>query len=50
MIENFIGHLYRAINEERQLRPLSVIREERMTVVRSGYNAQRHLNIIDTIQ
>jgi hypothetical protein len=50
MIEYFIGYLYRAINEERQLRPLSVLREERMAVVRSGYNAQSHFNIIDTIQ
>jgi gamma-glutamyl:cysteine ligase YbdK (ATP-grasp superfamily) len=50
MIEYFIGYLYRAINEERQLRPLSVLREERIAVVRSGYNAQSHFNIIDTIR
>ena len=50
MIEFFIGYLYRAINEERQLRPLSVLREERMAVIRSGYNAQSHFNIIDTIK
>ena len=50
MIEYFIGYLYRAINEERQLRSLSVLREERMAVVRSGYNAQSHFNIIDTIR
>jgi gamma-glutamyl:cysteine ligase YbdK (ATP-grasp superfamily) len=50
MIEYFIGYLYRAINEERQLRPLSVLREERIAVVRSGYNAQSHFNIIDTIK
>jgi hypothetical protein len=50
IIEFFIGYLYRAINEERQLRPLSVLREERMAVVRSGYNAQTHFNIVDTIR
>jgi gamma-glutamyl:cysteine ligase YbdK (ATP-grasp superfamily) len=50
MIEYFIGYLYRAINEERQLRPLSVLREERIAVVRSGYNAQSHFNITDTIR
>ena len=50
MIEYFIGYLYRAINEERQLRPLSVLREERVAVTRSGYNAQSHFNIIDTIR
>ena len=50
MIEYFIGYLYKAINEERQLRPLSVLREERMAVVRSGYNAQSHFNIVDTIR
>lgn len=50
MIEYFIGYLYRAINEERQLRPLSVLREERMAVIRSGYNAQSHFNIVDTIR
>jgi gamma-glutamyl:cysteine ligase YbdK (ATP-grasp superfamily) len=50
IIEYFIGYLYRAINEERQLRPLSVLREERIAVVRSGYNAQSHFNIIDTIK
>jgi gamma-glutamyl:cysteine ligase YbdK (ATP-grasp superfamily) len=50
MIEYFIGYLYKAINEERQLRPLSVLREERMAVVRSGYSAQSHFNIVDTIR
>jgi gamma-glutamylcysteine synthetase len=50
LIEFFIGYLYRAISEERQLRPLSVLREERMAVVRSGYNAQTHFNRVDTIR
>src|SRR5918996_3128598 len=50
MIEYFIGYLYRAINDKRQLRPLSVLREERMAVIRSGYNAQSHFNIVDTIR
>jgi gamma-glutamyl:cysteine ligase YbdK (ATP-grasp superfamily) len=50
MIEFFIGYLHRAINEERQLRPLSALREERIAVVRSGYNAKTHFNIVDTIK
>lgn len=49
MIEFFIGYLYRAIHEERQLRPLSALREERLAVVLSGYNAKTHFNIVDTI-
>ena len=50
LIEFFIGYLYRAINEERQLRPLAVVREERLAVVRSGYNAQTYFNILETIR
>jgi len=49
MIEFFIGYLYRSIHQERQLRPLSALREERLAVVLSGYNANTHFNIIDTI-
>jgi gamma-glutamylcysteine synthetase len=50
LIEFFIGYLYRAINEERQLRPLAVLREERLAAVRSGYNAQTYFNILETIR
>ncbi len=50
LIEFFISYLYRAINEERQLRPLAVLREERLAAVRSGYNAQTHFNILETIR
>jgi gamma-glutamylcysteine synthetase len=50
LIEFFIGYLYRAIHEERQLRPLSSLREERLSVVRSGFNAKTHFNIIETIR
>jgi hypothetical protein len=50
MIEFFIGYLNRAIYEERQLRPLSSLREERLAAVRSGYNAKTHFNIIETIK
>jgi gamma-glutamyl:cysteine ligase YbdK (ATP-grasp superfamily) len=50
MIEFFIGYLHRAITEERQLRPLAVLREERMAVVRSGYEATSHFNIMDTVR
>lgn len=50
MAEFFIGYLSRAIIEERELRPLSSLREERMAAVRSGYNAVTHFNIIDTIK
>jgi gamma-glutamyl:cysteine ligase YbdK (ATP-grasp superfamily) len=50
MIEFFIGYLHRAINEERLLRPLTALREERIAVVRSGYNAKTHFNIVDTIK
>ena len=49
MIEFFIGYLYRSIQEERQLRPLSALREERLAAVLSGYNAKTHFNIMDTI-
>jgi gamma-glutamylcysteine synthetase len=50
LTEFFIGYLYRAISEERQLRPLAVLREERMAVIRSGYDAMSHFNIMDTIR
>lgn len=50
MAEFFIGYLSRAIIEERELRPLSSLREERLAAVRSGYNAMTHFNIIDTIK
>ena len=49
LTEFFIGYLYRAISEERQLRPLAVLREERMAVIRSGFDAMSHFNITDTI-
>ncbi len=50
LIEFFIGYLYRAIHDERQLRPLSSLREERLSVVRSGFDAKTHFNIADTIK
>lgn len=50
LVEFFIGYLYRAIHEERQLRPLSSLREERLSVVRSGFDTKTHFNIIDTIR
>lgn len=50
MAEFFIGYLSRAINEERELRPLSSLREERMAAIRSGYNAKTHFNVLDTIR
>ena len=50
LIEFFIGYLYRAISEETQLRPLAVLREERMAVIRSGYDAMSHFNIMDTVR
>lgn len=50
LVEFFIGYLYIAIHEERQLRPLSSLREERLSVVRSGFDAKTHFNIIDTIR
>ena len=50
MIEFFTGYLHRAIHEERELRPLPAIREERQAVVRSGFNAKTHFNIIETVR
>ncbi|HEX2106868.1 MAG TPA: hypothetical protein VHF28_03970, partial [Nitrososphaera sp.] len=50
MIEFFTGYLHRAIHEERELRPLSAIREERQAVIRSGFNAKTHFNIVETVR
>lgn len=50
MIEFFTGYLHRAIHEELELRPLPSIREERQAVVRSGFNAKTHFNIIETVR
>lgn len=48
MIEFFAGYLQRAVHEERELRPLAVLREERQSVVRSGFTAKSHFSIEDT--
>ena len=50
MIEFFIGFLYRSIMENKPLRPLSSIREERMAVIRSGYEAKTHFDISETVR
>lgn len=50
LVEFFIGYLYRAIHEDRQLQALSSLRDERLSVVRSGFNAKTHFNIIETIR
>ncbi len=50
MIEFFTGYLHRAIHEEQNLRPLPAIREERQAVVRSGFDAKTHFNIIETVR
>ena len=50
MAEFFIGYLSRAIHEERELRSLSTLREERMAAVQYGYNAKSHFNITDIIR
>jgi len=50
MVEFFIGYLSRAIHEERELRPLPTLREERMATVRYGFNAKTHFNIIDIVR
>jgi gamma-glutamyl:cysteine ligase YbdK (ATP-grasp superfamily) len=50
MVEFFIGYLSRSIHEERELRPLPTLREERMATVRYGFNAKTHFNIIDIVR
>jgi len=50
MVEFFIGYLSRAIHEERELRSLPTLREERMAAVRYGFNAKTHFNIIDIVR
>ena len=50
MAEFFIGYLSRAIHEERELRSLSTLREERIASVQYGFNAKSHFNITDTIR
>jgi gamma-glutamyl:cysteine ligase YbdK (ATP-grasp superfamily) len=50
MVEFFIGYLSRAIHEERELRQLPTLREERMASVRYGFNAKTHFNIIDIVR
>ena len=50
MIEFLVGYLHRAIHQERSLRPLPSVREERQAVVRSGFNAKTHFNIIETVR
>lgn len=50
MIEFFIGYLHHTISEQRPLRPLSDIREERMSTIRSGYNAQGVFDFTQSIR
>ncbi|HXG06012.1 MAG TPA: glutamate-cysteine ligase family protein [Nitrososphaera sp.] len=50
IIEFFAGYLHRAIHDQRVLRPLASIREERQAVVRSGFNAHTHFNIVETVR
>jgi gamma-glutamyl:cysteine ligase YbdK (ATP-grasp superfamily) len=49
MIEFFIGYLHHTISEQRPLRPLPVIREERMSTIRSGFNAQGVFDLTENI-
>jgi gamma-glutamyl:cysteine ligase YbdK (ATP-grasp superfamily) len=48
MIEFFIGYLHAALHEKRELRPLAALREERQSVVRSGFEAKSHFSVADT--
>jgi hypothetical protein len=50
MIEFFIGYLYQSISEQRPLRPLSEIREERMSIIKSGFNAQGTSEVTENIR
>jgi gamma-glutamylcysteine synthetase len=50
MIEFLAGYLHQAIHEKRDLRPLAAVREERQAVVRSGFNAKVHFDIIQTVR
>lgn len=48
MIEFFTGYLQSALHKERELRPLAALREERQSVVRSGFAAKSHFSVVDT--
>jgi gamma-glutamyl:cysteine ligase YbdK (ATP-grasp superfamily) len=48
MIEFFIGFLYKAMVDKKPLRPLASIREERNAVIRSGYSAKTHFDVVET--
>ncbi|MEO9294171.1 MAG: glutamate-cysteine ligase family protein [Nitrososphaera sp.] len=48
MIEFFAGYLQMALHTERELRPLAALREERQSVVRSGFAAKSHFSVIET--
>jgi gamma-glutamyl:cysteine ligase YbdK (ATP-grasp superfamily) len=50
MVEFMAGYLHRAIHEGRELRPLASVREERHAVVRSGFHARTHFDIVHTVK
>jgi gamma-glutamylcysteine synthetase len=50
MVEFLVGYLHKAIHEDRELRPLPSVREERQAVVRSGFHAKTHFNILHTVR
>ena len=50
LVEFFIGYLHHSISEQRPIRPLSDIREERTSVIRSGFNAQGVFDFTESIR
>ncbi|MGD1838743.1 MAG: hypothetical protein ACPKPY_11905 [Nitrososphaeraceae archaeon] len=49
-IELFVGYIHKSICSDRKLRPLVSIREEREAVIRSGYKARTHFDLIESAQ
>ena len=47
-IELFVGYVHASICSDRELRPLLSIREERDTVIRSGYKSRTHFDLIES--
>ena len=50
MIEFFIRFIYWLIMDNMPLWPLSSIREDRMAVIRRGYEARTHFDISETVR
>jgi hypothetical protein len=50
IVEFLIGFLYKAMEEQKPLRPISFVRDERNAVIHSGYAAKTQVDVLETAE